>query len=304
MHKLVSKSLNVKIAVRPLGVSATKTLIQIGRDSGKQGETWATDVGNSLNIMPYFRVEPNTMVQLNASYLSNRTYASSIASDTLDILNRATALITPTTPLITASNKVRFNDASTFLDSTINGLLKVEMRETLRMDAQLRGKNQTLASLVLYTTGANDPYNRNDREAPRPVGRWDIETEHFAGSLFSGIDDKSATPSVASVMNFQVIDGKRVRDLLGGDATIVNARDAVLKAKDGATKESSGALCRLVASRADAEGFSAFDVSWVVAAYIYDMAPSAGESSALRTGCGQAANLKAVFDQEAAGPAH
>src|SRR5690349_14707752 len=54
MHKEVNKVLTTTVAVRPLGVSGSATLISIGRDSGKQGETWSTDVGNSLTILPYF----------------------------------------------------------------------------------------------------------------------------------------------------------------------------------------------------------------------------------------------------------
>lgn len=302
MHKMVNKTLTVNVSVRPVRVRASKILVSIGRDSGKEGETWATDVGNTLHILPYFRIEPNTTIELIAGYVSNRTYASSIASDTFDVINRATALITPATPLITASNKTRFNDLSTFVDTTINGLLRVEIKETLRSDSQLVGRDQILATLVLYTTGANDPYHRNTREIKRPVGRWDIEAKYFSGSLFSGVDDKSVTPSVASVLNFQVTDGKRVRDMLGGDSTVATARDDFLKTKDKANLENAAILCRLIASRADAEGFSAKDVSWIVAAYVQDMAPAAGSESPIRKGCGQAASVQAMYQLEAAGP--
>jgi len=293
MRKQVSKVLTAQVSVRPLGVNGIATLVAIGRDSGKEGENWSTDVGNRLTLLPYFRVDPNMMLQLTANYESQRTYTSTLAHDVVDIVERASKLITPTTPLITASNKSRFNDASTFVDTTINGLLKVDIKENLRADSPLgrdaqppkgaTGDNPiTLARLVLYATGTNDPYQRNPSEYLRPVGMWTIKVEPFSGSLFNGVEGTD-TPAVASVLNFQVSDGKRVREMLAGDTIVSGARDAVLK--PGAKKDLVGTLCRAVASRADAEGFSTEDVNWIVAAYIADMSPTSNPVSGLASGC-------------------
>jgi hypothetical protein len=297
MHKEVNKVLTTKVSIRPLGVSGSATLISMGRDSGKQGETWSTDVGNSLTILPYFRVEPNTTLQLTASYNSERTYSSSVASDTIDIIDRATKLITPTTPLITASNKSRFNDASTFVDNAINGLLKVDIKENLRTDSPIGKDGIVLAQLVLYATGANDPYERNRSEYARPIGMWTIKAVPFEGSsLFNGVAS-AATPSIASVLNFQVTDGKRVREMLAGDTIVAGARDTVLKPGTGSKKEAVAGLCRAVASRADAEGFSSSDVNWIVAAYIADMTPAANPATDVQSGC-PSKSLKDIYTQE------
>jgi hypothetical protein len=294
MGKQVSKILTAKVSVRPLGVSGLTTLMSIARDSGKEGEKWATAVGNSLTILPYFRIEPNMTLNLEASYLSNRTYASSVASDTLNLLDRATKLITPATPLITTSNKARFNDASTFVDTTINGLLRVEIKEDLRANAWLGPDKETvLAELVLVATGTNDPYARNSFEVPRPVGKWIIKAQVLEGSLFSGT---GTAPSAASILNFQVTDGKRVREMLAGDTIITTARAAVDKASADAKKAPAAALCRALASRADAEGFSTTDVNWIVAAYIAEMAPI--PDKAVSAGCAFASVAK-IYAEEA-----
>jgi hypothetical protein len=307
MHKEVNKVLTAKVAVRPLSVSGTVTLVSIGRDSGKQGETWSTDIGNTLTILPYFRLEPNTIMQLTASYDTERTYASSIASDTIDIINRATKLITPATPLITASNKTRFNEASTFIDTTINGLLKVDIKENLRADTLMGDDDVVLAKLVLYATGANDPFQRRPSEYAHPVGMWIIKVERFSGSLFTGTRSTTGTtgndaldaPAVASVLNFEVTEGKRIREMLAGDTITTIARDAFEKAVaagDTAKKaEAAGVLCRAVASRADAEGFSSDDVKWIVAAYVADMLPTATEGP---DGCPFKAAVKSIVKNE------
>jgi hypothetical protein len=296
MHKEVSKILTAKVAVRPLGVTGSAPLMSMGRDSGKQGETWSTDVGNSLTILPYFRIEPNTILQLTASYDSQRTYTSSIAGDVIDIIDRATKLITPTTPLITASNKNRFNDAATFIDTTISGLLKVDIQENLRADSPIGDGDTVLAQLVLYATGANDPYQRKPKEYERPVGMWTIAAETFSGSLFTGDQNNNAIPSVAAVLNFQVTDGKKIREMLAGDTLTTTARDAFGKTTDAGKKsEAAGALCRAVASKADAEGFSSDDVKWIVAAYIADMAPNANAAPA---GCPFVGAIKRIYGNE------
>lgn len=288
MHKTVSKLLSVDVDVKPIAVKASRPLISITRDSGKQGETWTTDVDNLAVILPYFRIERNTTVKVNLSFHSAREYQSSVASDSLEVMKRAATLIKPTSNLVTLLNKGRFNEAATFVDETINGLLKVAMEEDIHVEPTLTGRNQTLASFILYAPGANDPYPRHDWQGQQALGKWTIEAEAFAGSLFGGFDQSgpSAIPAASAVLNFRVSDEKSVGDHLRESNNVRVAHDALLNADSGAVEDNAHSLCRAVADEADLLGFSRDDVEWIVAAYVVDLAVPRAAITDVRAGCG------------------
>lgn len=299
MHKQASKILTVNLEVNPIGVHSSRPLMTISRDSGRAGENWDTDVWNDAVLLPFFRIEPNTSVKLDFVFNSSREYQSSVATSSLDILKRATALIIPNSALITPQNIDRFNEASTFVDTTINGLLKVSIDEKLHVETLSLDPAQPIASLVLFEPGANDPYT-SVKWREQPVGQWTIVAERYEGSIFaasSGTADGPSVPAVASVLNFQVADNKTVRETLAGDSSVTDARDAVLVATKETAGDLSRKLCRAVASKADTLGFSPKDVNWVVVAYLQDMALPTDIGGRARAGCGFAPSFNLMLAQ-------
>jgi hypothetical protein len=303
-HKVVSKILKVTASVKPLGVTSTHALSSIGRDSGKTGEVFTTAVDNDGILLPYFRVEPDTFVDLNFDFSSTRDYTTSIAGDALDIIHRAAVLISPTSTLITSENKGRFNDAANFVDSTINGLLKVAISESAHVGVQLNGNAQKLATITLYVPGADDPYP-STRIPDHYVGQWQIFAEPLPQSVFARIrrggTQIQSDLSAASIMNFTVNDGKSLKEALTGQSSVQSARDALLNAKSNEVADAAIALCRAVARETDALGFSSGDVGYAVWAYFNDLALPQAKATALNS-CEGMDHFAVVAVDKAAAP--
>ncbi|HEX5257304.1 MAG TPA: hypothetical protein VFW35_00825 [Sphingomicrobium sp.] len=286
LHKKVGKILKVVAVVRPLGVNATKTLSEIDFDSGSKGENWTTNVDNNAVLLPYFRADNRALVGLDITFSSTRSYESGIASTTLDLAKRAATLISPTSSLITKDNKDRFNDAANFVDTAINGLLKIDVNESVHIDAPPTA-GKPLATIALFVPPADDPYLSHP-ERNHAAGEWQITSETLNGSIFptaSG-DDKRLSP--AQIMNFRVSDDKTLKSALTASNNVQTARDALLKSKKGAdVSDAALTLCRAIAAEADAQGFSNADVGRVVWAYLSDLAlPTQSRSDAF-TACAQ-----------------
>lgn len=286
LHKKVGKILKVAAVVRPLGVNATKTLSEIDFDSGSKGENWTTNVDNNAVLLPYFRADDRALVGLDITFSSTRSYESGIATTTLDLAKRAATLISPTSSLITKDNKDRFNDAANFVDTTINGLLKIDVNESVHVDAPPTA-GKPLATIALFVPPADDPYLSHP-ERNHAIGEWQITAETLNGSIFrtaSG-DDKRLSP--AQIMNFRVSDDKTLKAALTASNNVQTARDALLKSKkDADVSDAALTLCRATAAEADAQGFSNADVGRIVWAYLSDLAlPTQSRADAF-TACAQ-----------------
>ena len=286
LHKKVGKILKVAAVVRPLGVNATKTLSEIDFDSGSKGENWTTNVDNDAVLLPYFRADDHALVGLDITFSSTRSYESGIATTTLDLAKRAASLISPTSSLITKDNKDRFNDAANFVDTTINGLLKIDVNESVHIDAPPTA-GKPLATVALFVPPADDPYLSHP-ERNHAVGEWRITAETLAGSIFptASTDDKRLSP--AQIMNFRVSDDKTLRAALTASNNVQTARDTLLKSKDGTSvSDAALTLCRATEAEADAEGFSNADVGRVVWAYLSDLALPNDKRGDATTACSQ-----------------
>jgi hypothetical protein len=232
-HKLVGKVLTVSALVKPLGVSATRTLTSVGRDSGGKGEVWNTSIDNDQIILPYFRTDSNANVELTVKFASTREYDMGGASLAVDLARRAATLITPSAALVTTLTKERFNQASNFVDSTIAGILKVAINEELRRGVRLTGENQTLLTLTLFVSQPNDPF----QTPSMPIGRWEIIAERlpndsvFATKMGKG-NKLSWDLSAASILNFRIDGERRLKEVINATDSVQKVRDDLLLAKD------------------------------------------------------------------------
>lgn len=258
-------------------VEVVAPLASISRESGKQGEDWTTEIENGRVLLPYFRADENSEVRLEANLKSTREYNSSIASGSIEILQKATALINPTAPLITKANEGRFRDAANFLDSAIDGLLKVSIDETAREGfplANLKGRT-VLAVITLHLPMANNVYASNIFP-DQPIGQWVVYAERFVGSVLGDVDSegrlvKSST-SPGAILDFEVDDNKTLREQLAGTSNVASARDELVGSENGSAPDAARKLCRAVTAEAIRIGLTPTDADAAAWAYFIDLA--------------------------------
>jgi len=281
--------------VKPLGVSSSTTLSSIHRKSGKAGEEWITAIENGGVLLPYFRVDANTLIRVEADFESTREYNSSISADVLDIIKRASVLISPTAPLITSQNKDRFNDAANFVDNSINGLLKVSIAEKPGVTVPFKDgqADQTLAVITLVVPGANDPFPT--LQSPMvPIGQWTITAEQVRTSMLGRKEAGSFVPgsyTASSVMNFGVAEGKTLREAFAGSSSVTAARDALIAAPSDKSKQPGRVFCRTIASEADGLGLSPMDVGIATWAALTDLALPDDKMAKALEGCSGVENF-------------
>lgn len=292
--KQADKVLKLKVTVKPLGVSSSTTLTSIHRKSSKTGEDWVTEVENDGVLLPYFRVDANSLVRIEADFQSTREYNSNISSESLGIIKRASALISPAAPLITAQNKDRFNDAANFVDSSINGLLKVSITEkpSLATFISPNGKKQPLAIVTLVAPWANDVYP--ERGGLIPVGQWTVWADELRASLLGVHNQNALVPgsyTASSVMNFSVSEEKTLKEALAGSSSVTAARDALITAKGEEATDAGRTFCRTIALETDALGLAPLDVGIATWAALTDLALPETEMGHALTACSKVENF-------------
>lgn len=230
---------------------------------------------------------------------ATREYNSSIGSDVIGLVKRATALISPAAPLITDQNKDRFNDAATFFDSTVNGLLKVSVLEKPGRTFELadRPGRQDLAVVTLVAPWANDVYPSH-QTAMVPVGQWTIYAEPLRRSMLAKVDDRgmiaAGSFTSATIMNFGVADNKTLGETLAGSSSVVAARDALVASADGAAADPARVYCRAVQREAESLGLAPIDAALAAWAAVADLALSDTKMSNAMTGCNRIEHFHAV----------
>lgn len=290
--KETHKTMSLTTRISPLDVKATATLARFDRLSGRKGEEWTTSIENDRVLLPYFRVDLSSTIDLESEVLSTREYNSSIVASSFEVVEKAAALIAPSTVLITAENRTRFNDAANFIDSSVSGLLRVSITERLRETAVLREGSigeTLLATITLVLPRANDAYPSVSFKQ-QTIGQWEIYAERVRPSLF-GDPRSGRLPKVelsaASILNFLVADNKTLREALAGAASVTSARDALIKAPTDAGK--GLVLCRAVSAEADRLGLAPVDASAAAWAFLADMATSGTQAD---KACGAATGLE------------
>ncbi|HKC03312.1 MAG TPA: hypothetical protein VKC17_08420 [Sphingomicrobium sp.] len=297
--KQVDKVLQIRVTVTPINVSSATTLAGIHRKSGKGGEEWSTDVENGMVLLPYVRIDENTLIRVQADFTATREYNSSIGSDVLGIVKRASALISPAAPLITDQNKDRFNDAATFFDSTINGLLKVSVLEKPGRTFAIadRPGRQDLAVVTLVVPWANDVYP-SAKSSMIAIGQWTIYAEPLRRSMLAKVDDAGQVVpgsfTSATVMNFGVAENKTLGEALAGSSDIIAARDSLVGAEVGDSTDSGRVFCRAVQREAERLELAPIDAGLAAWAALADLAlPDAKMTNAM-AGCNRIEHFRAV----------
>ena len=288
--KNAQKLLKLELFLKPSDVKLEFPLTSMTRHSNKQGEDWATSVHNDRILTPYFRADRGSLVTLEASVKSTRDYDATIGADVLDIISQASALITPTAPLLTEENKGRFNAAAGFVDKAVEGLLKVAIEEKAVSDLQLLpGKDgAVLAVITVSLPMANNTFP-NASFPNRMLGQWIVYAEGLRQSMlgdvdFNGVVKRSST-SPASVLNFLVAEKKTLREVLSGVKSVTAARDALVGAPNGEQADKARILCRALAAEAEGLGLAPADIGATMWAYLHDLALPKAKMDLAEPGC-------------------
>ena len=301
--KSISRLLSIKSTLKRPRVSTTATIVSAGYDSNKQvGESWASEFNGQRMLTPYFRIDPDSAVLMEIELAVSSGYKATLASDVIDLLERATALVAPTSSLITSLNKERFSDASQFVDQTLSSLFNESISERSANDFALPDwAGDELARITVRLPLGNEitPGARNAKgQQPVEIGTWIIRSTEPILSVFSGedaeaavgtaaaapsaacaaplVEDKVACAALAgrisphSVLNFQVDTGVTLNQALAGDTGVAAARDKLV-ATDGKNNAGNQGdvrdLCMVVAERAERLGFNRIDVAAILWAY-------------------------------------
>ena len=289
LGKHAKKILTIDAHVTPLDVKANEPLASLNRDSTKKGEGWSTDIDNNEVLLPYFRIDRGTVIALDAKLHSTRDYDSSIASDALDLVRRASDLISPTTALITTENKDRFNKAATFVDTAVNGMLKVSIDERVRLSSPVvtPQSGEVLAVITLRLPRSNDVYASAIPE--KLIGQWVVYTEPARASMLDdvGFGQPIARKAIsaAGVLNYLVDDKKTLREAFSGVKNLVSARDALVGASAAESTDKARTLCRSVAGEALSLGLTPVDAGAAAWAYLADLALPKAKMKNAEAGC-------------------
>lgn len=274
--KNADKLIKLTVFLKPVDVKWESTLGNLVRHSTKQGETWSTSFENDRIISPYVRADLGSVVTLDASVKSTRDYNATVGGDVLALISQASALITPTSTLLTKENKERFNQAATFVDTAIDGLLKVAIEEKLLTDIPLNpGQNgKVLAVITVNLPMVNNTFP-NRRFPNRPLGQWVIYAEGLKQTMLGDIKEGELNPestSPAAVLNYLVAEKKTLREALAGSKSVGLARDEVVKADKNSVGDKARSLCRAVEAEAESIGLAPVDVGGTMWAYLLDLA--------------------------------
>lgn len=194
--KSISRVLTVKATLaRPL-VGNTTPLMTVGHNSSREdGETWTTEVRSQRVLTPFFRIDPESTINIEFALNGLTEYDVDVAASLLDVVKRAAVLVTPTSALVTSLNEDRYGQASQFVDQSISRFFREAITERTNNDfpATLWGRGE-LATVELHLPLQNDltPDGRAV-STPRPraadklvyVGKWIISAEPARLSIFT-----------------------------------------------------------------------------------------------------------------------
>jgi hypothetical protein len=270
--KAVSRILSLNATYSRHKVEATTTVASFSHKSSRKGYEWSSEVSNQRLITPYFRIDHDGTVKTNWKLALNKTYDVSTLQDLMDVVKRATNLISPSAGLLTSLNAPRFKDSSQFVDQSISSFLRESVDEIAPDEfplAACAGKNLITLTLTLPES-ANIVRNS---PSTRTVGTWTVRLAPPIRSIFMPATNNEtyaavlATIGAGSVFDYQVSENLSLGQFLNGDTAISAVRDEFTKANKANTATAAKKLCSLIVGKLQAIGLNRFDTSVSVAAY-------------------------------------
>lgn len=189
--KTIARLLTVKATLARPRVSTITTFASFDYTSNrKSGESWASEVDPQRVLTPYFRIDADSAISLEATASATSTYQMNVAAGLLDVIKRAAKLVAPTTTLITSLNKERFEDASSFVDQSLSSVLQESLVERSTNDFPMKDwVGRELLTIEVWMPIANEitpaRLKAKPREEPKLLGKWTIRSVPAVLSVFS-----------------------------------------------------------------------------------------------------------------------
>jgi hypothetical protein len=287
--KDVSRTLNLTATYSRHKVDATTTVVSFSHKSGGKGYQWSSEVSNQRLITPYFRIDHDGVVRTSWKLALNKTYEITAVQHLLDVVSRATKLISPSSGLLTTLNKDRFKDTSQFIDQSVSSFLRESVDESAPDEFPLAAcVGKPLVSLKLeLPQGANVVRSVG---ALRDVGTWTVRLAPAIRSIFmpatNGMTASGVVDSIGSgtVLDYQVGDQLSLGQFLGGDTAVSAVKDEFEAA--GADEAATAAkLCALLTGKLQGLGLNRFDTAVAIHAYAEQLLSGAHASEVSDAHC-------------------
>lgn len=288
-----SRLLNLTLSVSQPNVKVTTTLASATLSSSRSaGQNWSGELNGRRYLTPYFRLDPSTVVTMEANLNASTQVQANITQAVLDVVTRAAALIQPTGQLVTSLNEERFQQSAEFVDQSISSLFTQSLAERSTNDfGAMDWGDDHVAEIHAMLPLGRQFLREGDM---RTIGQWWVYASPALISIFANapiqtgregaadLDEQARTAFIGlsphAVMEFEVSENTTVRQALLGDSGIA----AEVARTNGTDRSSAHRLCSLVAARAESLGFNRFDAPAIVWAFAADgqLDPSRGRPMA------------------------
>lgn len=197
--KSVSRLLTLKATLNRPDIARISTLVSMTHDSSAhQGEKWATEFGTRSALTPYFRIDPDTMVEVEATLNATSKGDGSSVGAVLDLLRRAAEAVAPSTGLVNSITQGGYNKAARLVDQTLDSLFAQAIEERRTADypaARLDGRD--LATLQVTMPMGNDitPSSPKGKANLVHVGSWTIRAAKPLLSIFGDVRLEDVSPA-------------------------------------------------------------------------------------------------------------
>jgi hypothetical protein len=300
----VSRVLSVKVKLQNPDMASTATLASASyadKQEGK-GETWNTEVNGELYLTPYFRIDSNSMVRIEARINASTTAQSQISGKALAIVQGATDLLSPGSSLLSTLTAPRLTEASQFMDAAISGLLSNELIENSASDfpQALWFDDESRADVLVTIDGWFPPTHKLLDGNLNRIGQWRIRVDDPVISIFSPVkvgacamEELEAPACIAvfktltssQVLNFRITRDLTLKQTLLADGIVMSAVNQLKQPKksSASAQEAARILCVQIDEKAQVIGLNRVDAAALVWAFSHDTGLDSERGKALRS---------------------
>lgn len=287
--KSVTRTLTLNATYSRHNVEATSTVVSFSHKSSRRGYEWTSEVSNQRLVTPYFRIDHDSVVRTSWKLALNKTYDVRAVQDLLDVVKRATKLISPTSGLLTSLNADRFQDTSQFVDRSVSSFLRESVDEIAPDEFPLAScVGEKLVSITVeLPEGANVVRHMGQ---PQKLGTWTLRLAKAIRSIFLPNEANQLSPAgvvarigAGTVFDFQVAEDLSLGQFLGGDNAVSSVKEEFVTNTNDAITASK--LCAVLVGKLQGIGLNRFDAAVGVLAFADQMIPNSDHRNLLRDNC-------------------
>lgn len=301
--RVIETSHSLEIAMAAPTVNFTIPLATFKyNEEGENGVEYTTNLRNHAFNQTYFRVEPNTTMNITArgqhSFRTSYTGAVEVLSAVQDVVK----LVAPSSTLLTSVNAEQLTTTSNAINSIASSLFDKSYDETVSDGFGVESWYDDRRVLVLVQLPfeiTSHERNRSSANSDTPIylSYW-LSLACPRRSMFNPQDEcgvgNAATPTTGSILAFEMASNKTVqqflsdqqwyKDFLASDvfrAPSAGQNNAQTQARNASLLR----FCRSIANGVYGAGFNDVDTRLIVAAAIDGMPELSPISTSLRSAC-------------------